>query len=248
MCSSELYTSFHGLLLPKETHSAESLRFAQEFSFQDNDVVAVTYPKSGRCCCRSLKQKRKLFCVLLKSILSLSFLLVLLLWNRYVRLQQHILIFPNSNIAYVVLVSLHWFYFQNPPKAPLFNVCIKHIDIWCTCNIVLHRAAATPVVSTPHLNKLLLYQHFNMPLFILGRYNLDAGDPASGPEWGGRDTPSHHSQLGQSSLAGGEKISTGCGSAAHSTCNGHTLSLPTHASLLPHLQSQGNCLNTFWDM
>lgn len=98
---------------------------------------------------------------------------------------------------------------------------------------------------TSHFNKLLLYQHLEHATFHLCRYNLDAGDPASGPEWRGPDTSSHHSQLGQSSLAGGEKISAGCGSAAHSTCNGHTLSLPAHAPLLPHLQSQGICWNTF---
>uniref|UniRef100_A0A1A8MPP8 Sulfotransferase n=1 Tax=Nothobranchius pienaari TaxID=704102 RepID=A0A1A8MPP8_9TELE len=36
-----------GLLLPKETHSVESLKFAREFKFKDDDVLALTYPKSG---------------------------------------------------------------------------------------------------------------------------------------------------------------------------------------------------------
>uniref|UniRef100_A0A1A7Z1V5 Sulfotransferase n=1 Tax=Iconisemion striatum TaxID=60296 RepID=A0A1A7Z1V5_9TELE len=36
-----------GLLFPKETHSVESLKFAHEFKFKDDDVVALTYPKSG---------------------------------------------------------------------------------------------------------------------------------------------------------------------------------------------------------
>ncbi|XP_060937088.1 sulfotransferase family 2, cytosolic sulfotransferase 3 isoform X1 [Limanda limanda] len=47
MSSEELYLNYRGLRLPKETHSAESLEFAQEFKFTDDDVVAVTYPKSG---------------------------------------------------------------------------------------------------------------------------------------------------------------------------------------------------------
>lgn len=40
----------HGLMFPKETHSQESLTyFAQQFTFQDDDAIAVTYPKSGQC-------------------------------------------------------------------------------------------------------------------------------------------------------------------------------------------------------
>uniref|UniRef100_A0A8C6SBE3 Sulfotransferase n=1 Tax=Neogobius melanostomus TaxID=47308 RepID=A0A8C6SBE3_9GOBI len=46
MSREELYIQYHGLFLPKETHSVNSLKFAQEFSFE-NDVIAVTYPKSG---------------------------------------------------------------------------------------------------------------------------------------------------------------------------------------------------------
>lgn len=38
---------YRGLLVPTETHSPVSLRFAQDFNFWDEDVVAVTYPKSG---------------------------------------------------------------------------------------------------------------------------------------------------------------------------------------------------------
>ncbi|XP_045899954.1 sulfotransferase family 2, cytosolic sulfotransferase 3 isoform X3 [Micropterus dolomieu] len=42
-----MYLLHHGLKLPKETHDLESLKFAQEFTFKNEDVVAVTYPKSG---------------------------------------------------------------------------------------------------------------------------------------------------------------------------------------------------------
>ncbi|XP_069549203.1 sulfotransferase family 2, cytosolic sulfotransferase 3 isoform X1 [Brachyistius frenatus] len=45
--SSDMYFLHHGLLFPRETHSSESLKFAHEFKFKDDDVVAVTYPKSG---------------------------------------------------------------------------------------------------------------------------------------------------------------------------------------------------------
>lgn len=47
MATEEMFLVFHGLMLPKETHSLESLKFAQEFNFCDDDVVAAVYPKSG---------------------------------------------------------------------------------------------------------------------------------------------------------------------------------------------------------
>ncbi|XP_062255313.1 sulfotransferase 2B1-like [Platichthys flesus] len=47
MSSEELYFDYRGLSLPKTIHTAESLEFAQEFKFKDDDVIAVTYPKSG---------------------------------------------------------------------------------------------------------------------------------------------------------------------------------------------------------
>ncbi|KAM4580115.1 sulfotransferase 2B1-like [Odontesthes bonariensis] len=45
--SEEMYLQYHGILLPRETHSSESLKFARGLKFEDDDVVAVTYPKSG---------------------------------------------------------------------------------------------------------------------------------------------------------------------------------------------------------
>lgn len=48
MATEEMFLSFHGLMLPKETHDLESLKFAQDFTLKDSDVLAVTYPKSGQ--------------------------------------------------------------------------------------------------------------------------------------------------------------------------------------------------------
>ncbi|XP_037641279.1 sulfotransferase family 2, cytosolic sulfotransferase 3 [Sebastes umbrosus] len=45
--SEEMYLQYRGLMVPKETHSLESLKFAEEFTFKDEDVTAVVYPKSG---------------------------------------------------------------------------------------------------------------------------------------------------------------------------------------------------------
>lgn len=46
MISKGKYYVYHGIMCPKETHSAESLKLAEEFKVQD-DIFAVTYPKSG---------------------------------------------------------------------------------------------------------------------------------------------------------------------------------------------------------
>lgn len=45
--SSHEYIHYHGLLLPPLAHSMESLEYAHNFSVEDTDVFAVTYPKSG---------------------------------------------------------------------------------------------------------------------------------------------------------------------------------------------------------
>ncbi|XP_028281407.1 sulfotransferase family cytosolic 2B member 1-like isoform X1 [Parambassis ranga] len=47
MASDQMYLMYDGLMLPCETHSTESLEFAREFTFKDDDVLVVTYPKSG---------------------------------------------------------------------------------------------------------------------------------------------------------------------------------------------------------
>ncbi|XP_061113293.1 sulfotransferase 2B1-like isoform X1 [Conger conger] len=41
------YFCHHGLLLPKLAHSEESIQFSMAFEVQDEDIFAVTYPKSG---------------------------------------------------------------------------------------------------------------------------------------------------------------------------------------------------------
>ncbi|KAM3613915.1 uncharacterized protein V6R79_006992 [Siganus canaliculatus] len=45
--STSLYIDFHGIMLPSVAHTDESLKFIQNFTLEDTDVIAVTYPKSG---------------------------------------------------------------------------------------------------------------------------------------------------------------------------------------------------------
>ena len=46
MVSCELI-QYRGINLPPVAHTMESLEYAQNFSVEDTDVFAVTYPKSG---------------------------------------------------------------------------------------------------------------------------------------------------------------------------------------------------------
>ncbi|XP_052000556.1 sulfotransferase 2B1-like isoform X2 [Xyrauchen texanus] len=41
------YIDYHGLMCPKESHSKHSFRYFEKFNVMDNDVVIITYPKSG---------------------------------------------------------------------------------------------------------------------------------------------------------------------------------------------------------
>ncbi|KAM3842546.1 sulfotransferase 2B1-like [Diretmus argenteus] len=47
MTEAELYTVYKGVYLPMVLHLPESLKFYEDFSFRPEDVVIVTYPKSG---------------------------------------------------------------------------------------------------------------------------------------------------------------------------------------------------------
>ncbi|XP_049323490.1 sulfotransferase 2B1-like isoform X1 [Astyanax mexicanus] len=47
MASEKLYRVYHGLPVPKIAHTEESLSYLEAFEVTDDDIFAVTYPKSG---------------------------------------------------------------------------------------------------------------------------------------------------------------------------------------------------------
>lgn len=129
MCPGDLSLLFHGLLLPKETHSVESLKFAQEFRLKDSDVVVVTYPKSGRCFWRLFFSEFVAFVIFTKSV----FFLFLCPWWFYFDWIYS----TTTKRLFPKIITLKWCYMKHWYLVP------KH----CTCKIFQH-CAATLVVWT----------------------------------------------------------------------------------------------------
>uniref|UniRef100_A0A8D2ZP12 Sulfotransferase n=1 Tax=Scophthalmus maximus TaxID=52904 RepID=A0A8D2ZP12_SCOMX len=47
MTEAELYSLYKGVYVPSSLYTPHSMKYYEDFSFRQDDIIIVTYPKSG---------------------------------------------------------------------------------------------------------------------------------------------------------------------------------------------------------
>lgn len=90
MTEAQLYSVYKGVYVPKAAYPPEALKYYEEFTFRKDDVLIVTYPRSGEWLSQVMFQVDDyIFLCLLKTncrwmiFQMIGFLAEVLLWKQF---------------------------------------------------------------------------------------------------------------------------------------------------------------------
>ncbi|MBN3310789.1 sulfotransferase family 2, cytosolic sulfotransferase 2 [Amia ocellicauda] len=117
MTEKDLYTEYKGVYVPKHLHPPQSLKYAEEFEFRPDDILIVTYPKSGTTWMQEMVP-------LIMSEGDLTPVLTVPNWDRVPWLEEHraiVLNLEDRPAPRIFATHFHYHmmqqsYFKNKPK------------------------------------------------------------------------------------------------------------------------------------